>query len=59
MLYVLHIFSALMLLVGRQEWLDAGVVMCLGQDADLHMAQMMHCHSMSLLLYLSATGSLG
>jgi len=45
-----HAFSALTLLVGRQEghpackkteWWDAGVVMCLGQGADLHMAQLM------------------
>jgi len=43
-------FSAWTLLVGRQEghpackkleWWDAGVVMCLGQDANLHMAQLM------------------
>ena len=42
--------SAFMLLAGRQEghlackkteWWDAGMVMCLGQGADLHMAQMM------------------
>jgi len=41
---------ALMLLVGWQEghlaykkteWRDAGMVMCLGQGADLHMAQLM------------------
>jgi len=25
----------------KTEWWDAGVVMCLGQDADLHMAQLM------------------
>jgi len=39
-------FSALMLLVGRQvghpackktEWWDAGMVICLQRDADLHM----------------------
>jgi len=39
-----------MLLVGQQEghlackkteWWDSGVVMCLGQGADLHMAQLM------------------
>jgi len=45
-----YAFSALMLLVGRQEghpackkteWLEAGLVMCLGQGADLHMAQLM------------------
>jgi len=42
--------SALTLLVGRQEghpackkseWWDAGVVICLGQGTDLHMAQLM------------------
>jgi len=37
-------FSALMLLVGRQEghltceWLGAGVVICLERGADLHIA---------------------
>jgi len=66
-------FSALTLLVGRQEgpvkteWWDAGVVMCLGQGADLHMAQLMplaltiSCSNKSRLVlpswfYLSATG---
>jgi len=43
-------FSALTLLVGRQEghlarkkteWRAAGMVICLGQGADLHMAQLM------------------
>jgi len=43
-------FSALMLLVGRQEghqackkteWWGAGVVVCLERGADLHMAQLM------------------
>jgi len=43
-------FSALTLLVGRQEghpacktleWWSAGVVICLEQGADLHMAQLM------------------
>jgi len=43
-------FSALTLLVGRQEghpackktdWWGAGVVVCLKQDADLHMAQLL------------------
>jgi len=43
-------FNALMLLVGWQkghlackktEWWYAGVVICLGQGADLHMAQLM------------------
>jgi len=42
--------SALTLLVGRQEghpacnkaeWWDTGMVMCLGQGADLHMTQLM------------------
>ena len=42
-------FSALTLLVGRQvghpackktEWLGAGMVICLEQGADLHMAQL-------------------
>jgi len=50
-------FSALTLLVGRQEghlackkieWWGAGVVICLERGADLHMAQLMHCHSLSL-----------
>jgi len=49
-LLVLFAFSALTLLVGRQEehpackkteWWDAGVVICLEQGADLHMAQLM------------------
>jgi len=43
-------FSALMLLVGRQEghpackktqWCGAGMVVCLERGADLHMAQLM------------------
>jgi len=44
---LLHAFSALTLLVGRQEghpaceWWGAGVVICLEQSADLHMAQLM------------------
>ena len=47
---VYHAFSALTLLVGRQEGhlacrklsvLGAGVVICLEQGADLHMAQLM------------------
>jgi len=29
-------FSALMMLVGRQEWWGAGVVICLERGADLH-----------------------
>jgi len=45
-----HAFSALTLLVGPQEghpackkteWWGAGVVVCLKQDEDLHMAQLM------------------
>jgi len=45
-----YAFSALTLLVGRQEghpackkteWWDAGVVICLEQGADVHMAQLM------------------
>jgi len=49
-LFVFVAFSALMLLVGRQEghpacknweWCGAGVVICLDRDADLHMAQLM------------------
>jgi len=66
----------LTLLVGQQkghpaskkhEWWDAGMVMCLGQGADLHMAQLIplpliiSCSSKSRLLlpswfYLSGTG---
>jgi len=51
---VVKAFSALMLLVGRQEghpaykkteWWGAGMVICLERDADLHMA---HCHSLTL-----------
>jgi len=44
---VKNAFSALMLLVGRQEWhlacknLSGGVVICQRRDADLHMAQLM------------------
>jgi len=46
-----------MLLAGRQErhptwkkteWWGAGVVVSLEQGADLHMAQLCHCHSLSL-----------
>jgi len=46
----LFAFSALMLLVGRQEghparkkteWWGASVVICLERDVDLHMAQLM------------------
>ena len=54
---VLFAFSALTLLVGRQEGHPAckkterwgvGVVICLERGADLHMAQLMNCHSLSL-----------
>ena len=49
-LLITKAFSALTLLVGRQEehlackkheWWDAGMVICLERDADLHMAQLM------------------
>jgi len=48
--YLYFAFSAVMLLVGRQEghpackktgWWGAGVVICLEHGADLHMAQLM------------------
>ena len=66
-------FSALMLLVGRQEghpackkeWWGAGVVICLEQGADLHMAQLMPLPLMSLasgkiqIGFTSGTGSPG
>jgi len=48
--YDLFAFSALTLLVGRQEghpackkteWRGAGMVICLERGADLHMAQLM------------------
>ena len=48
--YLMFAFSALTLLVGRQEghpackkteWWGAGVVICLERGADLHMAQLM------------------
>jgi len=47
---MLSAFSALMLLVGRQEghpackkleWWGTGIIICLERDADLHMAQLM------------------
>jgi len=31
----------------KTEWWDAGVVMCLDQGADLHIAKLCHCHSLS------------
>jgi len=64
-------FSALTLLVGRQEghpackkteWWGAGMVICLEQDANLHMAQLMplpltdSCFSKIHFFYLSGTG---
>jgi len=68
-------FSALTLLVGRQEghpackktkWWGAGVVICLEQGADLHIAQLMplpltvSCFSkIQIGFYLSGTGSPG
>jgi len=72
-------FGALTLSVVRQkghltgkktEWWDAGVVMSLGQDADLHIAQLIplpltiSCSSKSRLVlsscfYLSGAGSPG
>jgi len=72
-------FSALTLLAGWQkahptckktEWWDAGMVMCLSQGADWHMAQLMplplivSCCSKSRLVlpswfYLSGAGSPG
>jgi len=77
MLYACIAFSALMLLGGRkgiwpvksERW-DAGVVMCLGQGSDLHMAQLMplpltvSCSNKSRLVlpswfYLSGAGSPG
>jgi len=68
-----HAFSALTLLVGRQEghpackkteWWGAGVVICLERGADLHMAQLMPlplslASVKSTLVYLSGTGSPG
>ena len=67
-------FSALTLLIGRQEghpackkterW-GAGVVICLEQGADLHMAELMplpltvSCFSKIQIGYLSGTGSPG
>jgi len=62
----------LTLLVGRQEghpvckkteWWGAGMVMCLGRGADLHMAQLMPLPLLSLApvnpdwFYLSVTGA--
>ena len=54
--------------LNKTEWWDAGMVMCLGQGADLHMEQMMSlpvtisCSSKSRLVlplwfYLSGAGS--
>jgi len=68
-------FSALTLLVGRQKghpackktkWWGAGMVICLEQGADLHIAQLMplpltvSCFSkIQIGFYLSGTGSPG
>jgi len=64
-------FSALTLLVGRQEghsackkteWWSAGVIICLGQGADLHTTQLMplaltvSCSSKSRLVLPFGTG---
>jgi len=54
----------------KSEWWDAGVVVCLGHGADLHVAQLMplpltiSCFSKPRLVlpswfYLSGAGSLG
>jgi len=73
LLFVIVAFSTLMLLVGwpvKNLVVSAGVVMCLEQGADLHMAQVMlltltiSCSSKSRLVlaswfYLSGTGSPG
>jgi len=71
---MLFAFSALMLLVGREEghpackkleWWGTGMVICLERDADLHMAQLMplpltvSCSVKSRLVFLSGTGSPG
>jgi len=54
--FVCFAFSSLMLFVGWQEghlaWFDAGVVMCLGQVADLHKTQLMPLPLTYLLLLL-------
>jgi len=71
--HLLDTFSAMMLLVGWQkgiwsektEWWNAGMVIWLGRGADLHMAQLCHCHSccskfrlvLTSWFYLFGTGS--
>jgi len=53
---VCNAFSALTLLVGQQEehpackneWWGAGVVICLGRGAHLHIARLYQSHSLSL-----------
>jgi len=40
------------------EWWDAGVVICLGQGADLHMAQVNPDWFLPSWFYLSGAGSL-
>ena len=48
----------------KTEWWDAGVAICLGRDADLHVLSWCHCHSLSLAsvnpdwFYLSSTSSI-
>jgi len=68
---LLYAFSALTLLVGRQEGhmackkLSAGMVICLERGADLHMAQLMplpltvYASQKSRLVLPSGTGSPG
>ena len=54
--HVWFLLCALMLLVGRQEGHPArkklrwgvGMVICLERGAYLHMAQLFHCHSLSV-----------
>jgi len=41
-------FSALTLLVGQQEWWDAGAVICLGEVQICILPGWCHCHSLSL-----------
>ena len=70
--YSLYAYSALMLLVGRQEghpackkleWWGSGVVICLERGAGLHMAQLIPLSLASVKsrfgFYLSGTGSPG
>jgi len=61
---IFTVFGAVTLLVGRQEghlackkteWWDSGVVICLGQGADLHIAQLM---PLPLTIYCSSKSKL-